>query len=64
MFSRLNPHGKGLLLALSGVIVISPDSLLIRLIGIDLWSVMFLRGLFIAMTLLLVVIFFGRKTYK
>ena len=45
-------HLKGILLATAGVLIISPDSLLIRFLPIDLWSVMFLRGLFIALTLI------------
>lgn len=45
-------HTKGVLLASLGVVVISPDSLLIRFVNIDLWTLMFLRGLFIALSLL------------
>ena len=43
---------KGLLLASLGIVIISPDSLLIRFVDIDLWTLMFLRGLFIALSLM------------
>ena len=39
-----NKH-KGLLLALVGVLFITPDSLSIRLVGISSWDLMFYRGL-------------------
>jgi drug/metabolite transporter (DMT)-like permease len=44
-------HIKGSLLALTGVVVISPDGLLIRLISVDHWTLLFWRGLLIATTL-------------
>jgi drug/metabolite transporter (DMT)-like permease len=37
-------HSKGLLLTALGVLIISPDSLLIRLIGMDVWSTSAWRG--------------------
>ncbi|MCK4709034.1 MAG: EamA family transporter, partial [Gammaproteobacteria bacterium] len=46
-------NGKGILLAGIGILVLSPDSLLIRLINIDLWTLMFLRGLFMGICLFL-----------
>jgi drug/metabolite transporter (DMT)-like permease len=36
---------KGFLITLAGVIVISPDSLLIRLVGGDVWTLAFWRGM-------------------
>jgi drug/metabolite transporter (DMT)-like permease len=42
---HLSPHAKGLLLAVVGILVLSPDSLLIRLIAADAWSLLFWRGL-------------------
>jgi len=35
---------KGVLLCLCGIILLSPDSLLLRLIGADLWTLAFWRG--------------------
>ncbi|MFY0614440.1 MAG: EamA family transporter [Hyphomicrobiaceae bacterium] len=37
-------HTKGLLITIAGVLVISPDALLIRLIGMDIWSTSAWRG--------------------
>ncbi len=50
---RLSGQSKGILLATIGVFLLSPDSLLIRWIQLDLWTLMFLRGLFMGLTLLL-----------
>ncbi|MBC8212669.1 MAG: DMT family transporter [Gammaproteobacteria bacterium] len=50
---NLTANSKGILLAFSGIVLLSPDSLLIRLIDTDLWSLMFLRGLFMGVSLLL-----------
>ena len=50
--SRLaNDHARGLVLAIVGVLVLSPDSLLVRLIGADQWSLLFWRGLMTSLTL-------------
>ena len=40
---------KGMLMAFAGVVVLSPDSLMIRLIDLDLWTLGFLRGAFMAL---------------
>lgn len=39
----LSPHALGLLLTTSGVLILSPDSLLIRLIDADAWTIVFWR---------------------
>ncbi len=49
----LSNNARGILLAGGGVLILSPDSLLIRLIDIDLWTLMFWRGLFMGLSLLL-----------
>jgi drug/metabolite transporter (DMT)-like permease len=49
----LSPHLKGLLLAGAGVLVLSPDSLLVRLIGADPWTLLFWRGLLLFAALFL-----------
>ncbi|HKJ53524.1 MAG TPA: DMT family transporter [Gammaproteobacteria bacterium] len=43
---RLGDRGKGILMSLAGVFVLSPDSLLIRLAGMDDYTLIFYRGLF------------------
>ncbi len=52
---RLSPRVIGLLLALGGVIVLSPDALIIRLVDESPWTVLFWRGLFTTMSLLVIV---------
>ncbi|MCW8916850.1 MAG: DMT family transporter [Magnetovibrio sp.] len=39
-------HAKGLWLAIIGILVLTPDALLIRLISADEWTLLFWRGLF------------------
>ncbi len=41
----LSSHAKGLVITSLGVLLLTPDSLLIRLIGGDPWSLIFWRGL-------------------
>ena len=47
-------HLKGIAVSTAGVIAISPDSLLIRLIGADVWTLSLWRGLLLALTLTVV----------
>jgi drug/metabolite transporter (DMT)-like permease len=47
-------HLKGIAVSTAGVIAISPDSLLIRLIGADVWTLSLWRGLLLALTLAVV----------
>jgi drug/metabolite transporter (DMT)-like permease len=48
---ELPDHAKGMLITVAGVLAVSPDSLLIRLISADLWTLMFWRGLLVALVL-------------
>ena len=41
-------HLKGLILTVAGILVLSPDSLLVRLIATDVWTLLFWRGLLMA----------------
>lgn len=59
---NISVHAKGLMLAAGGVLVISPDSLLIRYVEMDLWTLMFLRGVFIGLIMLFVNRLFGNKS--
>jgi drug/metabolite transporter (DMT)-like permease len=54
-------HRRGVLLALSGVLVLSPDGLLIRLISTDDWTLLFWRGLLTSLTLMAVLSFKHKK---
>ncbi len=46
-------HAKGLAIGIAGLIVLSPDSLLIRMISVGGWTLVFWRGLLMGSTLLL-----------
>lgn len=48
----LSETARGVLLATVGVSVLSPDALLVRLLAIDHWSIIFWRGILLAVTLL------------
>ncbi len=49
--SALSEHMKGLAITGLGVLVLSPDALLLRLIAVDPWTVVFWRGLLTFLTL-------------
>jgi drug/metabolite transporter (DMT)-like permease len=53
-FARLSNRGKGILMSLFGVFMLSPDSLLIRLAGLDDYTLIFYRGLFPAIAISLI----------
>ena len=50
----LSIHAKGLLITAAGVLIISPDGLLTRLIAVDHWTMMFWRAVFLAFGMWLV----------
>ena len=49
-----NDHAKGLLFTFLGVLALGPDTLIVRLIDINHWTLLFWRGLFIAIGILAV----------
>jgi drug/metabolite transporter (DMT)-like permease len=51
----LSSHVKGLLITASGVLIISPDGLLTRLIETDHWNMMFWRGLLVSFGMWLII---------
>ena len=53
----LSTHAKGLLITACGVLIISPDGLLTRLIETDHWTMIFWRALFLSFGMWLVVSF-------
>ena len=56
-----NDHARGLALAVTGILILTPDSLLIRLITVDHWSLLFWRGLMTFITLTLWQLFSDRQ---
>jgi drug/metabolite transporter (DMT)-like permease len=57
----LSPHALGLLLTISGVLILSPDSLLIRVVDSDPWTVVFWRAGLMGLTLSLVIAVTSRR---
>jgi drug/metabolite transporter (DMT)-like permease len=51
----LSQHAKGLLITALGVLIISPDGLLTRLIHVDHWTLIFWRALFLSFGMCLIV---------
>ena len=60
---QLSDRGKGILMAIGGVLVLSPDSLMIRLAGLDDFTLLFYRGLFPVLTISLLLIFYYRADF-
>ena len=56
-------HVKGLALGLFGVLTLSPDALLIRLISVSGWTLVFWRGLLMSATLMLAVALTNRGAF-
>ena len=46
---NLTDKQKGIFLSLFGVLIITPDSLFIRLINIPSWELLFYRGLILSL---------------
>ena len=59
---HLPDHIKGLTITVAGVLILTPDSLLVRLIGLDSWSMVFWRGflLMLVLTLALAITYRGQ----
>jgi len=53
----------GTLLAIGGVLVLSPDTLLISSVGADTWTLIFWRGLLTALTLTVAILVMDRKRF-
>lgn len=59
----MSSYTKGLLLALAGVLVLSPDSLMVRLVVVDQWTHIFWRGLCFSGWLFVLLLVFDRKNW-
>jgi drug/metabolite transporter (DMT)-like permease len=60
---QLSDRGKGILMAIGGVLVLSPDSLMIRLAGLDDFTLLFYRGLFPAFAISLILLIHYRADF-
>jgi len=59
----MNDYLKGLMITVIGVLVITPDSLLIRLIDADSWTVIFWRNSLSGFTILLGLLLYYRRDF-
>tara|TARA_B100000579_G_scaffold424114_1_gene428109 strand:+ start:711 stop:1580 length:870 start_codon:yes stop_codon:yes gene_type:complete len=59
----LSDKQKGITLSLIGVLVITPDSLFIRLINLQSWELLFYRGLIPLIFLFIALIFYYKKNF-
>lgn len=55
--SQRSAHLRGLFLAITGILILTPDSLLVRLISADHWTLLFWRGLMTSITLSLFLLY-------
>lgn len=61
----MSDHAKGLLLTGLGILIVSPDTLLIRLVGLDIWSLAVWRGGLQAFGLTLILLcWYRRRTFE
>jgi drug/metabolite transporter (DMT)-like permease len=61
--AQLSDRGKGILMAIGGVFVLSPDSLMIRLAGLDDYTLIFYRGLFPVIAISAFLLFYYRSRF-
>ena len=62
---NMSQHLKGLLITTLGVLILSPDALLIRLLNADTWTVVFWRGLAFSIgTTLIMLLIYRKDTIK
>ena len=61
--AALSDRGKGILMSLAGVFVLSPDSLLIRLASLDDYTLIFYRGLLPVFSISLVLWLYYRRDF-
>lgn len=50
--TKLPPHLYGILITTAGVLILSPDGLLVRLVSVDSWTILFWRGLLFSIGIL------------
>lgn len=59
---NFNDQAKGIVITVCAVLIISPDSLIIRLLNLDHWTLLFWRGLFISIGMIISLTFFYRSS--
>ena len=48
----ISDQAKGIIITVCAVLIVSPDSLIIRLLDLDHWTLLFWRGLFISIAMI------------
>ena len=61
---NLTDKQKGIFLSLFGVLIITPDSLFIRLINISSWELLFYRGLIPSFCLFIFLLYIIKKIFS
>ena len=54
-------HLKGVFLTTAGILILSPDALLLRLIGADIWTLLFWRGLLCGLGMIFITLILERQ---
>ena len=52
----MNNHLKGLLIAFFGIVILTPDAVLVRLADSNSWTVLFWRGIFFAIGIIVILL--------
>ena len=60
---HLSTHARGILISILGVFILSPDSLLIRLLQLDDYTLIFYRGLLPAVTITLLLLIYYQRNF-
>ena len=58
---QISDHLKGILLTTAGVIILSPDAILMRLLNADTWTVLFWRGITFSIGITLLMLLMYRR---
>jgi drug/metabolite transporter (DMT)-like permease len=58
----LSPHQRGVLMTVLGVLVLTPDALLVRLVETDHWTLLFWRSLFAGISLFILNVFLEKSS--
>ncbi|MCP4431927.1 MAG: DMT family transporter [Gammaproteobacteria bacterium] len=58
---QISSHNRGLLISFAGVLILSPDSLLIRLLKLDDLTLIFYRGLLPVLTITVILVLYYRN---
>ena len=58
---KLTDQAKGIFITVAAVLIISPDSLIVRLLDLDHWTLLFWRGLLVSAGMIISLTVFYRS---